>query len=163
MVSRRHLLRGKLSDNRRQVYPPWAIAKQQFLAQCTRCDACITSCPQEILVRNNLGYPVVDFTSRGCTFCAECVKACLTGSLSLIDFIGADPWSVKAVITGACVNYKGTLCQMCSASCGDNALKFNIQSGGIVAPEIDPLSCTGCGECYRSCPKNAIQIKPVNG
>ena len=161
MVSRRHLLRGKLSDRRQEVYPPWAIATQKFLTQCTRCDACITSCPQQILVRNNLGYPVVDFTRRGCTFCAECVKACPTGSLSLMEFIGADPWSVKAVITDSCVNYKGTVCQMCSASCTDNALKFEIQSMGIAAPQIDHLSCTGCGECYRSCPTNAIQIKPL--
>lgn len=161
MVSRRHLLRGKLSDNRQEAYPPWAIATPQFLTQCTCCDACVTSCPQQILVSNNLGYPVVDFSNRGCTFCAECVKACTNDSLSLIDFIGADPWSLKAMITDSCINFKGVVCQMCSSSCSDNAIKFVAQSGGIVAPEIDPLSCTGCGECYRSCPRNAIQIKPL--
>ena len=154
---------GKLSDRQQEFYPPWSIAAQQFVVLCSRCDACIESCPQQILTRNSLGYPAVDFASRGCTFCAECVNACLSGSLSLMDFIGSEPWSVKAVITDSCVNYKGTVCQMCSGSCGENAIKFAIRCGGIAIPEIDPLSCTGCGECYRSCPKYAIQIKPVNG
>jgi ferredoxin-type protein NapF len=155
-------LHGKLSDRRQEIYPPWSIAPPQFLAQCTRCDACITRCPQHILSRNNLGYPVADFTRQGCTFCADCVDACETGSLSLMDFIGAEPWSVKAVITESCVNFKGTLCQMCSGSCVENAIKFSVRSGGVAIPEVDPLSCTGCGECYRSCPQKAIQVKPLN-
>ena len=155
-------MRGNLSDRRQEFHPPWSIADQQFEKLCSRCDACIKICPQQILSRNSLGYPVVDFSSRGCTFCTECVKVCPTGSLSLMAFIGVDPWPVKAVITDSCVNFKGTLCQMCSGSCTENAIKFSVRHSSIATPEIDPLSCTGCGECYRSCPKRAIHINPMN-
>lgn len=161
MVSRRRLLRGNLSSHRQDFYPPWSLAKPQFEQLCNLCDACIKICPQQILSRNSQGYPVVNFSNRGCTFCAECVNACPTGSLSLMEFLGADPWSVKAVITESCVNFKGIVCQMCSGSCGENAIKFSVRLSSIATPEIDPLSCTGCGECYRSCPKRAIQVKPV--
>lgn len=152
-------MRGKLSDDRQEIYPPWSIELQHFLKQCTRCDACIRQCPQQILKRNNLGYPVVDFTRSGCSFCTECVNACPNDSLSLLDFVGADPWPVKAFITRACVNFNGVVCQMCSASCGENAITFSVRDNNIATPVIDPKSCTGCGECYRSCPKGAIQIK----
>lgn len=160
MVSRRQLLRGKLSNNRAEIFPPWSIETNLFLQKCTRCDACIKRCPQQILSRNNLGYPVVDFTQRGCTFCTECVDACSNGSLSLAEFIGTDPWTLKAFITEACVNFKGVVCHMCSGSCGENAIKFSVRHSATATPEIDWPSCTGCGECYRSCPQRAIQIKP---
>lgn len=161
MVSRRQLLQGILSDNRAECYPPWSIAADQFIEQCNRCDACIKVCPQQILVRNSQGFPVIDFSKAGCTFCAKCADACDTGSLSLMEFIGAEPWPVKAVITEFCVNYQGTVCQMCCNSCVHNAIKFRVHDGGIALPEINLDECTGCGDCYRSCPKKAINIKSL--
>lgn len=159
MVSRRQLIQGVLSGHREQFFPPWSLPSQQFTDLCTRCNDCINSCPQKILKRNEQGYPVVDYALAGCTFCFECVNACATGSLSLMEFIGAEPWKVKAVITKFCINYNGTVCQMCSTSCTQNALRFSVHKGGISLPGIDLEECNGCGDCYRSCPKLAIDIK----
>ncbi len=161
MVSRRQILQGVLSGHRGQFYPPWSIQSKRFIELCTQCDDCIKSCPQHILKRNNEGYPVVDYALAGCTFCGECANACKTGSLSLMEFIGAEPWTVKAVITEHCVNFNGTVCQMCSAGCPFNAIKFRVHSGNMTLPEIDLEECNGCGDCYRSCPKLAIDIKQL--
>lgn len=162
MVSRRQLLQGILSGHREEFYPPWSLAPEQFVELCNCCDDCINSCPQQILKKNQQGYPVVDYAQSGCTFCAKCADACKMGSLSLMDFIGAEPWKVKAVISEFCVNYKGTVCQMCSNGCGINAIKFRVHAGGVSLAEIDLDNCTGCGDCYRSCPKKAIDIKIVS-
>ncbi len=158
MVSRRQLLQGVLSGHRESFFPPWSVTTEQFLERCTRCDDCINSCPQKILKKDELGYPVVDYTLAGCTFCTECANACKTGSLSLMEFIGAEPWTVKAVITEFCVNFNGTVCQMCASGCLYNAIKFRVHTGNMTLPEIDLDECNGCGDCYRSCPKMAIDI-----
>ena len=152
-------MQGVLSGHREQFFPPWSIDSVRFMEICTRCDDCIKSCPQHILKRNDSGYPVVDYMQAGCTFCSECVTACTTGSLSLMEFIGAEPWKVKAVISKFCINHNGTVCHMCASGCPHNAIKFSVQAGGISLPEIDLDECNGCGECYRSCPKQAIDIK----
>lgn len=160
MVSRRQLLQGVISDRQQMYYPPWSVASERFIDCCNRCEDCIKACPEHILTKNEQGYPVVDFSRSGCSFCAKCAEACNTGSLSLMEFIGAEPWPLKAVVSEFCVNYKGTVCQMCADSCELKAIKFRVYQGGITLPEIDLHSCNGCGACYRSCPKQAIEIKP---
>ena len=161
LVSRRQLIHGRLSGNQVEFHPPWSIDPLKFVEQCSRCDACIDSCPQQILKRNNQGYPVVDFSTSGCTFCAACAESCKTGSLSLMAFIGDYPWSVKAQITESCINYSGIVCRICADTCISSAISFRINSGAAVIPEIDLDACTGCGECYRHCPKKAIKVIPI--
>ena len=161
MVSRRQLIHGVLSDNRVEFHPPWSIDPLKFVELCNRCDACIDSCPQHILKKNDQGYPIVDFSASGCNFCAACAESCKTGSLSLMAFIGENPWLVKARITKSCINYSGIVCQICANACNDSAIHFRINSDAAVIPEIDLDACTGCGECYRHCPKKAIQVNPI--
>ncbi len=161
MVSRRQLLKGILSHRATEIYPPWAISADRFVKSCTRCENCIKICPQHVLKKNGAGFPVMDFYESGCTFCARCAEVCEPESLSLKEFIGVEPWSIKAYINDHCVNYQGTICQMCLSGCDDNAMKFCVQKGGVTVPEIDPDMCTGCGECFRFCPKQAIDFRAI--
>jgi len=96
LVSRRQLIRGVLSDHRVKPFPPWSINEQRFVDLCSRCDDCIKACPQHILVKNDQGFPVVDFSLAACTFCAQCSDVCKTQALSLVEFLGEEPWRVKA-------------------------------------------------------------------
>ena len=61
--------------------PPWALAEAAFVARCTRCDACITACPEQVLRRADGGYPEIAFTDSGCDFCGECAAVCEPGAL----------------------------------------------------------------------------------
>jgi len=149
-----------LTDRGKDFYPPWSIEGSHFTELCTRCGDCISICPQGVIKKNPHGFPVIDYSIKGCTFCAKCADTCNAGSISLMEYIGSDPWKVKAVITEFCINYQGTVCQMCSQSCHDNAIKFKVRAEGAI-PEIDLDECTGCGECFRSCPKRAIDIKSL--
>ena len=158
MVSRRELLRGVLSDRRPRLRPPWSLAESRFLAGCSACGDCLAVCPTGILRRDENGRPVVDFSDGACSFCGHCVRACNTGSLSLREFLGTDPWTVKALVSDRCVNRQGVLCRECGNACGEQAILFVVTARGVLA-EVDEAACTGCGACYRACPKRAIEMR----
>ncbi|TVP92674.1 MAG: ferredoxin-type protein NapF, partial [Pseudomonadaceae bacterium] len=49
-LSRRRLLRGQL-QSRPQLNPPWS--GDDFSDICSRCDACIQTCPEQVLRRGD--------------------------------------------------------------------------------------------------------------
>ncbi|MBN2797718.1 MAG: RnfABCDGE type electron transport complex subunit B [Deltaproteobacteria bacterium] len=46
----------------------------------------------------------------------------------------------------------------CAASCGFDAIVMN--ANGL--PVIDPDKCTACGDCVDACPKDLIEIVPID-
>jgi ferredoxin-type protein NapF len=73
-VSRRAFLRGRGERALRAPRMPWTVA--DFVAVCERCDDCIPVCETGVLTRGDGGFPTVDFTRGGCTFCGACVGVC---------------------------------------------------------------------------------------
>ena len=63
-ASRRGFFRGRprpKAENR----PPWALAEALFVDRCTRCNDCLSACPEHILVASDGGFPTVDFKRGG--------------------------------------------------------------------------------------------------
>lgn len=58
------------------IRPPWSGDESHFLTHCTRCDACINACENNILQRGAGGYPSVNFKNNECSFCYACAQAC---------------------------------------------------------------------------------------
>lgn len=58
------------------IRPPWSGDESHFLTHCTRCDACINACENNILQRGAGGYPSVNFKNNECNFCYDCAQAC---------------------------------------------------------------------------------------
>lgn len=54
----------------------WSGDESHFLTHCTRCDACINACENNILQRGAGGYPSVNFKNNECSFCYACAQAC---------------------------------------------------------------------------------------
>jgi ferredoxin-type protein NapF len=81
--------------------------------------------------------------------------------LSRMAFIGTEPWPLKAIINRFCVNHDGGVCRICADDCEHFAISFQVRDSASAFPEIDLDKCTGCGQCYRSCPKRAIRVQPV--
>ncbi|WP_313465783.1 4Fe-4S dicluster domain-containing protein, partial [Pseudomonas nitroreducens] len=75
MLARRALLRrlGGAPEVRR---PPWTATASEFLEGCTRCNACIDACPEQVLRIGDGGYPQLDITNAGCSLCGACARAC---------------------------------------------------------------------------------------
>lgn len=154
-AARRGFLRGRPRP-RAELRPPWALAENDFIDRCTRCNDCLKACPQDILVSGDGGYPSIDFTRGECTFCADCLSACQPQALLRRD--GEPPWPYKAAISADCLPAKGVECRVCGDFCDARAIVFTPRLGGCALPQIDRQLCTACGACLAPCPTSAISI-----
>jgi ferredoxin-type protein NapF len=134
---------------------PWALAEEEFLARCTRCNACIDACPEHIVVRGSGGFPEVDFSRGGCTFCGRCADACVPRAL---DRAAGEPWVLKATIGAGCLARNRVVCRSCGERCEARAIRFALAAGGVGEPVVDCDRCTGCGACVAVCPVSAIDV-----
>ena len=154
-ASRRGFFRGRPRP-KAEIRPPWALAESLFTDCCTRCNACIDACPEQIIVIGDGGYPTIDFKRGECTFCADCVSACKP--LALVRGEDQPGWTHKAVIADSCLPHRGVECRVCEDFCDARAIRFSPRLGGSPLPVIDTEKCTGCGACLAPCPVNAISI-----
>lgn len=151
MLARRALLRrlGGAPDTRR---PPWTSL--DLTERCTRCNACVDACPEQVLRRGDGGFPELDLRHSGCTLCGDCANACDAGVFDLQR--RAFPW--HAEIGERCLAQAGIHCRSCEESCEARAIRFRPQLGGPAQPQLDPDACTGCGACLAPCPNQAIVL-----
>ncbi len=134
--------------------PPGALAEAAFECACTRCDACVTACPPQVIRRGSGGFPEMVFSHAGCDLCGACQRACTPGALAgSLQFPG---W--KAQVGPACLAQRGVECRVCGDACDARALRFSPRLGGVAVPALDAERCSGCGECVAGCPTQAIQI-----
>lgn len=152
-ISRRMMLFGR----HRQVaepgvlYPPWAAA--DFTARCTRCNACVTACPTQIIRPGSGGFPEVDFQQGECTFCGACRDACTPHALD-----AATSWPQKALIGQGCLAAANVECRICGESCPESAIRFQWQAGKVAQPVLSSELCSGCGACVAPCPASVIKV-----
>lgn len=181
-LSRMQFLRGDIRGNYSPKRPPWALVEQAFVERCTRCENCIEICPEKIIQKGRGGFPVIDFSLSGCSFCEKCLGSCEPGALikqqtqknknnsnnipqqteaENTDTNDILPWKLKAVIQPACLSLHGIVCRTCGDACEEEAIRFKLELGGVARPLLDNDNCTGCGYCYSLCPVKAIEIKSI--
>lgn len=157
-LSRRQLLRGRVRQVTPQQRMPWQVAEVEFTRQCSRCEACIRACPEQIVVKGDGGFPTVDFTRGECTYCQACVKACPE---PVFRPVTEEPWQQQAQVAESCLAQQGVMCRSCQDICEPEAIRFPPRRGVAAAPEIDTDLCNGCGGCVSVCPSRAIAIREI--
>ncbi|GAA0819871.1 ferredoxin-type protein NapF [Colwellia asteriadis] len=73
--ARRRLFKGRVKTES-VLRLPWAINDKAFTESCTQCGDCIDGCETNIIVKDEFGFPKVDFTLGECTFCDLCITHC---------------------------------------------------------------------------------------
>ncbi len=155
--------------------PPGAVDGKDFLALCSRCGQCVTSCPYETLRLAGPfdpapgGMPFFVPEEIPCYMCRDipCVKACPTGALSpaLTDISDAR-MGIAVVDPASCLSHQGLRCEVCYRACPEEekALTIEMHPRGIsrhamFIPVVHPEHCTGCGLCTKSCPTGTPAIR----
>ena len=153
MLTRRSLLFGRQATEAPALRPPWALPESDFASRCTRCDACVRACPEQVLVRGGDGLPRFVATSGECTFCGDCVQACESAAL---DASILPPWELGARVGDGCLSARGVVCASCREACPETAI--HVAPGARGPALIDAGRCTGCGACVGICPAGAIAL-----
>lgn len=165
--SRRRFFSGKVKA-KQNLRLPWVINESVFTSGCTQCESCINSCETNIIVKDEDGYPKIDFNLGECTFCNKCISACdqplFSGSFSdssannnTDNIISAHKaWPVLITISDKCLAKNNIYCQSCRDECETSVIKFNYTTSSIPEPQINDNDCTQCGACIKSCPQDAI-------
>jgi len=155
------------------IRPPYALEELEFSLTCTRCNACIQACPENVLFKlpahtgmTAATTPAMDLLNKACLLCDTwpCVVACEVDALvfPVQDEEGEIPLPILAhcqVDTNVCLPYTGPECGACEASCPiEGALSWHDER-----PTIIEELCVGCGACRAACivePK-AIKVTSV--
>ena len=144
--------------------PPGAIDEPAFLAECTRCDACLEACPHDAIIhapvrmRNAARTPMIDPIRQPCWLCDDrpCINACEPGVLrhDLETLMGT-----ARITEETCLAFNGSFCSVCSEQCPVQGA-IEVTNG---QPHIVERNCTGCGVCQYVCPAphNAILLMPA--
>ena len=174
--------------NPKALRPPGALDEFEFLTKCTRCEKCITACPQDTLIKGGaekgLGLNAPYFDPRGmpCFLCTDlpCITACEDEALvwpqralkngEALEGPRAVKIGTARILTKHCFTYEreeqpAQACRTCVDRCPYPGLAIRIGEevdGRIPHPEVIEGVCTGCGLCVFGCPTTepAIVIDP---
>lgn len=175
---------GLMGKDEPLLRPPGGQDERRLLAQCNRCERCVTVCHTRAIGTAALGdgllqarTPVMRFNLGDCDFCGDCVKVCPTGALVPFDIPAAQSGDVAAARIGVaqldpsiCLSYISDSCNLCFTDCPYGAVELNANGNPVVVEEV----CNGCGVCEHVCPvlslrsyiggsDRAITVVPVAG
>lgn len=163
--SRRNMF--KFKHVKQETYPrlPWVISEAIFIEKCSQCEACITSCETQIINKDPLGFPRIDFNIDECTFCNKCIEACPEALfIAEAQRENTRPWQGKLSISQSCFAQNDIYCQSCRDVCDSNAINFSYTNAetnitqSIPTPHINLSDCSQCGACISTCPQKSISL-----
>jgi MauM/NapG family ferredoxin protein len=136
--------------------PPGALAEEDFLGACIRCQVCRDSCPVAAIRPAAAGdpapagTPLIKPVEAACTLCLACTQACPTGALVALDQPAAVNMGTAVVDERTCVSHNRTgVCGACHTACP--LRNFALTQDLHNAPIVNVDHCVGCGLCEAAC------------
>lgn len=166
------LTRFTKSAARPSVLPPGAT--ERFAETCTRCYACVSACPEQIIrIKSGGGLtdlfmPELNFDHGVCDpDCNRCSQTCPTGAIrgltqeqKRLTRIGLARVEKERCLAWADQEF----CMVCDEHCPYNAIETR-WNDDVACPDVNPDLCRGCGACENACPTiragKAILVHPL--
>ncbi|MCL2183376.1 MAG: RnfABCDGE type electron transport complex subunit B [Chitinispirillia bacterium] len=155
--------------------------------KCVGCGKCVSVCPRNIISmipqihkvylacsNHDRGAPVKKYCSVGCTACTLCVKATVSGAITIeenlpkLDYSGNEIFiiahakcPVKCFVDLTKMRPKANIDTKCNGcgECAEACPMKNVISGEPSKRHvIDKNKCIGCGTCLNICPVRAITL-----
>lgn len=155
--------------------------------KCTGCGNCVNACPRKIISlipkvhkiflacsNHDRGSKVKSYCAVGCTTCTVCVKATLSGAISMnnnipiLDYTSNEnfiPAAFKCpskcffdLVTRRPKANIDTSCDGCGACVDVCPVPEIIIGDKGMRHSIDKDKCIGCGICLNACPAHAISL-----
>ena len=162
---RRNLFGGKIRQ-KKHLRLPWVSDNQTFIDQCNQCGDCLAACENKIIVKDEQGYPKIDFSLGECSFCQKCIKSCAQDFFVNVPTSTTNDdkekmaWPISFNINEQCLAKNQIYCQSCQDACQPQAIIFSHLIGeeikAIPEPKLNITDCNQCGACISACPQQAI-------
>ena len=144
------------------VTPPGSLGLDHFSHTCLACHACVSACPENVLLPGFNGYgltgalqPRLDFFVSRCAYtCHACTLVCPSGAILPLSLETKQRTRIGSVRfeRHRCLVYSHKRdCGACAEVCPTHAV-HTIREDNIHHPRIRPDACIGCGACQLVCP-----------
>ena len=166
-LAARHGLATSLSDDAHAavpVLPPGAGEPDRFASLCTRCYACVHSCPTRVLTvlfkrgrtLSQFFHPELETIRSHCdSACNRCSQVCPAGAIAPLTVAEKQcrQIGIAEVHRWACFSWaRAEECMTCHAVCPYGAISSEPNVDGLDRPVVDVKRCRGCGACESECP-----------
>ena len=165
----------KAPERTNPIVPFGAVSLRHFNQHCTRCQLCVSQCPNDVLrpstSLDRLMLPEMSYENGWCRpECTKCSEVCPAGAILEIT-----PEEKTAIHVGTAsvdldlcvVNRDNVNCGNCARHCPAGAImmvrKNPDDENSLRIPTVLEDRCIGCGACEFLCPSRTYSAIHVNG
>ena len=165
----------KAPERTNPIVPFGAVSLRHFHQHCTRCQLCVSQCPNDVLrpstSLDRLMLPEMSYENGWCRpECTKCSEVCPAGAILEIT-----PEEKTAIHVGTAsvdldlcvVNRDNVNCGNCARHCPAGAImmvrKNPDDENSLLIPTVLEDRCIGCGACEFLCPSRPYSAIHVNG
>ena len=165
----------KAPERTNPIVPFGAVSLRHFHQHCTRCQLCVSQCPNDVLrpstSLDRLMLPEMSYENGWCRpECTKCSEVCPAGAILEItpEEKTAIHVGVATVDLDLCVvNRDNVHCGNCARHCPAGAIRMVRKNpddeNSLLIPTVLEDMCIGCGACEFLCPSRPYSAIHVNG
>lgn len=165
----------KAPERTNPIVPFGAVSLKHFHQHCTRCQLCVSQCPNDVLrpstSLDRLMLPEMSYENGWCRpECTKCSEVCPAGAILEItpEEKTAIHVGVASVDLDLCVvNRDNVRCGNCARHCPAGAIRMVRKNPddehSLRIPTVLEDRCIGCGACEFLCPSRPYSAIHVNG
>ena len=165
----------KAPERTNPIVPFGAVSLRHFHQHCTRCQLCVSQCPNDVLrpstSLDRLMLPEMSYENGWCRpECTKCSEVCPAGAILEIT-----PEEKTAIHVGTAsvdldlcvVNRDNVHCGNCARHCPAGAIRMVRKNPddeySLLIPTVLEDRCIGCGACEFLCPSRPYSAIHING